>query len=244
MESMIRFFDLHTHLLCGVDDGARSPEEMYAMLDMAYEDGTRAMCLTPHFSPYHYGDTSESSEASFRLLCDYAAEKYPDLRLFLGHELGYHSSCLRALEEGVCRPLGGSRYLLVDFPEAVNFFEISNAMSQLLRTGYHPILAHTERYRCLFTHMDWVREFVEEGGIVQINASSVCGSWGTVAKMQWKRLVKQGLAHIISSDGHNLTTRPPKMSVCLPYLQKHCDAATIRALTWDNACRVIRDERF
>ena len=51
---MIRFFDLHTHLLCGVDDGARSPEEMYAMLDMAYEDGTRAMCLTPHFSPYFF----------------------------------------------------------------------------------------------------------------------------------------------------------------------------------------------
>lgn len=241
---MMQFFDLHTHLLCGVDDGAKTPEEMYAMLEMAYEDGTRAMCLTPHFSPYLFGDTSESSQQSFELLQAYVAEHHPDMKLFLGHELGYHASCIKALDSGACRTLGGSRYLLVDFPEAVEFFEIQNAMGQLQRMGYHPILAHTERYRCLFRHMDWVRDFVAEGGIVQINASSACGSWGTIAKMQWKRLVKEGLAHIVSSDGHNTEKRPPKMSVCIPYLQKYCDAATIRDLTWNNACRVIRNESF
>ena len=239
---MSPFFDLHSHMLCGVDDGAKTPEEMFAMLEMAYEDGTRAICLTPHFSPYLFGDTTKSSEKAFALLKDYAREHHPDMRLFLGHELGYHASCVNALNEGACRTLAGSRYLLVDFPESVPFFEISTAMDRLQRGGYHPILAHTERYRCLFTHRVWIREFVESGGIVQINASSVNGDWGTVAKMQWKWLVKNELAHIISSDGHNLHSRQPRMSVCLPYLKKHCDAQTIRALTWDNACRVIRDE--
>ena len=238
----MQFFDLHTHLLFGVDDGAKTPEEMFEMLDMAYADGTRAMCLTPHFSPYLFGDTARASEESFRVLVDYAKKKYPDMYLYLGHELGYYSSCTQALDEGICRPLGKSRYLLVDFPEAVSFFEIQNAMGNLQRTGYHPILAHTERYRCLFTHMDWVREFVQDGGIVQINASSATGAWGTLAKMQWKRLVKEGLAHIVASDGHNLTTRQPKISVCLPYLTKYCSPRRIRELTWDNACRVIRDE--
>ena len=240
----MQFFDLHTHLLCGVDDGAKTPEEMYAMLDMAYADGTRAMCLTPHFSPYLFGDTARASEESFHLLVEYAKKKYPDMYLYLGHELGYYSSCMQALDEGLCRPLGNSRYLLVDFPEAVSFFEIQNAMGSLQRTGYHPILAHTERYRCLFTHMDWVRDFVEDGGIVQINASSATGAWGTLAKLQWKRLVKEGLAHIVASDGHNLTSRQPKISVCMPYLTKYCSPKRIRELTWDNACRVIRDESF
>lgn len=238
----MQFFDLHTHLLCGVDDGAKTPEEMYAMLDMAYADGTRAMCLTPHFSPYLFGDTAKKSEDSFRVLQEYAAKKYPDMYLYLGHELGYYSSCMQALDEGLCRPLGNSRYLLVDFPEAVNFFEIQRAMGNLQRTGYHPILAHTERYRCLFRHMDWVRDFVADGGIVQINASSAVGAWGTMAKMQWKRLVKADLAHIVASDGHNLTSRQPKISVCMPYLTKYCSPQKIRELTWDNACRVIRDE--
>ncbi len=241
---MLQFFDLHTHMLCGVDDGAKTPEDMFAMLEMAYADGTRAICLTPHYSPYLFGDTYAASEKSFAMLSEYAAAHHPDMYLYLGHELGYHASCLQALNEGLCRTLGGSRYLLVDFPETVDFFEIQSAMGQLQRMGYHPILAHTERYRCLFRRLGWVRDFVAEGGIVQINASSVEGDWGRGAQKQWKKLVKEELAHIISSDGHNLTSRQPKMSVCLPYLQKHCDARTIRALTWDNACRVLRDEPF
>ena len=59
---MASYFDLHSHLLFGVDDGAKTKEEMFAMLDMAYADGTRAICLTPHFSPYLFGDTYESSQ--------------------------------------------------------------------------------------------------------------------------------------------------------------------------------------
>ena len=181
------FFDMHSHMLCGVDDGAKTPEEMFCMLEMAYEDGIRALCLTPHYSPYLFGDTYEKSLRAFEQLQRYVAEKHPDMRLFLGHELGYHHGGLEALENGRCRTMAGSRYVLVDFPESVDFFEIQAAMDRLMGAGYTPVLAHTERYRCLFTHRDWVRGFVEDGGIVQINASSATGSWGTLAKMQWKR---------------------------------------------------------
>jgi protein-tyrosine phosphatase len=212
------------------------------MLEMAYEDGIRAICLTPHYSPYLFGDTFEKSAESFEILKKYVSEKHPDMRIFIGHELGYHRSGLDALNDGVCRSIAGSRYVLVDFPEAIEFFEIQSAMDQLQRAGYFPILAHTERYRSLFRQIKWIEEFVENGGIVQLNASSVTGSWGRGAQKQWKKLIRRGLAHIIASDGHNLTSRPPLISVCMPFLQKHCDAHTIRALTWDNPCRVVRDE--
>lgn len=91
---MASYFDLHSHLLFGVDDGAKTKEEMFAMLDMAYADGTRAICLTPHFSPYLFGDTYESSQAAFEVLREYAEKTYPDLKLFLGHELGYYDGCI------------------------------------------------------------------------------------------------------------------------------------------------------
>ena len=241
---MARFFDLHSHMLCGVDDGPETPEEMYAMLETAYEDGIRALCLTPHYSPYLFGETLESSKESFALLQAYVAEKHPDMKLFLGHELGYHHSCPEALADGRCRTLARGRYLLVDFPETVEFYEIQKAMDQLQGIGYFPVLAHTERYRCLAKHLDWVEDFVDRGGVVQVNASSVVGSWGGLAKKQWKKLFKMGLIHVISTDAHNLTSRPPKMSVCMDFLAKHCSAAGIRELTWDNACRIINNERL
>ncbi len=239
---MPHFFDLHSHMLCGVDDGAGSPEEMFAMLEMAYEDGVRAICLTPHYSPYLFGDTYQSSQTSFALLKEYVAKNHPDMRIFLGHELGFHHGCIDALDSGKCRTLAGSRYVLVDFPESVDFFELQSAMEQLKHAGYMPILAHTERYSCLFGRLDWIEEFISGGGLVQLNASSFCGSWGKGCQKQWKKLVRRGLVHIISTDGHNLTRRLPRMSVCLPFLQKHCDPLTLRRLTWDNACFVIRDE--
>ena len=239
---MPQFFYLHSHMLCGVDDGAGSPEEMYQMLEMAYADGIRAICLTPHYSPYLFGNTTESSNRSFLLLKRYVAEHHPDMRLFLGHELGYHHSGLEALDRGACRTVNGSRYVLVDFPESVDFFELSGAMENMLRLGYRVILAHTERYHCLARHFDWIEGFVEDGGLIQLNASSAVGGWGKSAQKQWKKLVKRGLVHVVSTDGHNTTTRLPVMSVCLPLLQKYCDARQIRALLWDNACRIVKDE--
>ena len=239
---MAQFFDLHSHMLCGVDDGARTPEDMFAMLEAAYEDGVRAICLTPHYSPYLFGDTTESSKRSFEVLKKYVAEKHSDMRIFLGHELGYHHGCLQALNDGVCRTLAGTRYVLMDFPESVDFFELRAAVDQLQRAGYFIILAHTERYRCLFKEFRWIEEFVDGGGIVQINASSCTGAWGKGAEKQWKKLVKKGVAHIVSTDGHNTEKRLPLMSVCMPFLEKHCSHSQLRALTWDNACRAVKDE--
>jgi protein-tyrosine phosphatase len=132
----------------------------------------------------------------------------------------------------------------VDFPESVDFFEIQGAMDRLQGSGYLPVLAHTERYRCLAKHLDWVEEFVNRGGVVQVNASSVAGAWGKHAQKQWKKLFKRGLIHVISTDAHNLTSRPPQMSVCMDFLAKHCSAAGLRELTWDNACRIVNNERL
>ena len=239
---MAQFFDLHSHMLCGVDDGAQTPEDMYAMLEAAYEDGIRAVCLTPHYTPYLFGETLETSARSFELLRAYVAEKHPDMHLFLGHELGYHHGCLPALADGRCRTLAGTRYVLMDFPETVDFFELKNAVSLLQREGYFVILAHVERYRCLFGKLSWIEDFIDEGGIVQLNAGSVNGAWGKACAKQWKKLVSKGLAHVISTDAHNMTSRPPQMSVCMAFLQKHCDPQTVKDLTWNHACRIIRDE--
>lgn len=239
---MLHFFDLHSHMLCGVDDGAKDEEEMFSMLEMAYADGIRALCLTPHYSPYHFGDTKQTSQRSFEILQAYVAKQHPDMKLYLGHELGYHHECLEALDNGVCRCINGSRYVLVDFPESVAFYELANGVERVQRAGYFVILAHTERYECLYKNRKWIEEFVANGGIVQLNASSATGECGRAAEKQWKKLVKQGLAHIISSDAHNLTKRPPVISVCLAFLQKHVGDDGVYDLLWGNASRVVADE--
>lgn len=236
------FFDMHTHILYGIDDGAKSREEMLEMVRMAYEDGTRAICLTPHYSPFLFGDTSESSERVFAELQEAVSAMYPDLELFLGHELGYHRTCASPLNDGRCRTLGGTRYLLVDFPAEIRFRQLQEAVNHLFQLGYRPVLAHAERYRGLAHRLSWLRAFIADGGVVQVNAGSAVGQFGAFAEKQWNKLVKAKLVHLVSSDGHDTSVRKPVISVCIPALETYLSGEEIAALTWGNARKLFRDE--
>ena len=238
------FFDLHSHMLCGVDDGAHDQEMMFAMLDIAYADGIRAICLTPHYSPYLFGDTFERSKRSYAVLSEYAAQKYPEMKLFLGHELGYYHGCERALGAGRCRTIAGGRYVLVDFLEHIDFFEINRSMNHLRNIGYIPVLAHAERYRCLSHNIPWVKDFVLAGGLVQVNAQSFIGGLFSPQRSLAVRLLRQELVHVIASDGHDAESRPPLISVCMELLKKYCTQEKIRELTWDNPRKIVENQIF
>mgnify|MGYP000379279361 CR=1 FL=1 len=63
--------DIHIHLLFGVDDGAKDEDEMHAILDAAYQAGTRVFCCTPHFHPGYFGDNYDKVNAAFKRLSSY-----------------------------------------------------------------------------------------------------------------------------------------------------------------------------
>lgn len=110
--------DIHIHLLFGVDDGAKDEDEMHAILDAAYQAGTRVLCCTPHFHPGYFGDNYDKVNAAFKRLSSYVQKTYPDMALYLGNELRYEPECVNWLRQGVCRTVNGTRYVLVDFSEA------------------------------------------------------------------------------------------------------------------------------
>ena len=45
------FTDIHCHMLPGADDGSKSREESLEMLKIAYQEGIRRVCVTPHYQP-------------------------------------------------------------------------------------------------------------------------------------------------------------------------------------------------
>ena len=71
--------DIHIHLLFGVDDGAKDEDEMHAILDAAYQAGTRVLCCTPHFHPGYFGDNYDKVHAAFKRLSSYVQKTYPDM---------------------------------------------------------------------------------------------------------------------------------------------------------------------
>lgn len=204
------FADIHNHCLASVDDGATSEEMMYQMLDAAYADGTRILCLTPHFYPMIFGDNREATLENFLKLRNYAKEHYPQLQLYLGNELRYSPNCDNWLKEGLCRTLNETNAVLVDFPADAGQRMITRGLEQLLSIGYLPVLAHAERYHNLST--DAIRDFRSNGIRIQINAGSLTGAWGFGTKLRARRLLRNRLVCMVSSDAHNLKNRTPLLS--------------------------------
>ena len=204
------FADIHNHSLASVDDGARSEEIMYQMVDAAYADGIRLICLTPHFHPIHFGDNRQNALENFAKLQSYAAERYPDLRLHLGNELRHGPNCDSWIREGFCRPLGNSSLILVDFPVDVAQHLIVRGLSQIMSMGYCPVLAHAERYQYLSSGT--IRDLTRNGIKIQINAGSLTGTFGFRPRRRARKLLKNRLVSMVATDAHNLTSRPPQLS--------------------------------
>ena len=206
------FFDIHSHILPGVDDGARNMEETRRMLYRAYEDGTRIIVATPHFAA---GKKHMAPEKLLQLLLEVnqlAAEISKEMMVISGNELFYSMDMLDALAAGRALTLHGSRYILVEFFPSEEYKEIREGLNRCLFAGYLPILAHAERYKSLIREPELVGELVTLGAHVQLNLSAFTGSRFMAISKFCHRLMSEGWVHFIGSDSHREDDKQPLAS--------------------------------
>lgn len=220
------FVDLHCHALYRVDDGAQDEQIMQNMLDMAYNDGTRYLCFTPHFKIYEFGEDNEMFKQIDRLkrrfsdALAFVSEKHPDMHLYLGNEIMYHSDIPESLFEGKCLFLGESKYALIEFDPNATAYEIENTVIKLLRKGITPIIAHVERYSALIKDASLVTALKEHGALFQANARAVLKfKFGKGARFL-KQALKRGLIDLVASDAHNDSSFPPTLSAAYAHVSK------------------------
>lgn len=233
---------MHNHALFGVDDGARDLDESIEMLRMAYEDGVRAIILTPHAHYRRGRATQEEIREKVVVLQEQVKELCPGLCLYPGNELYYDSDMPDKIEYGeVCR-LADSNYVLVEFSPGAGFAEIKKAFHEVLCTGVTPILAHVERYDCLYEKKDRVAELWEMGVCFQANAAGVLGKNSSKEKKFLKRLLQSGYIQFIATDAHDTKERTPILSECAAYVQKKYGEETARECFVQNPERLLNNK--
>lgn len=247
---MFEMADIHCHMLGGVDDGAKDLNEMYTMMDMAYADGIRHICFTPHFKTYHFRRTSDIDKYnsvianSFNEAVKYAEEKYPDLRLYLGNEVMYHSDVIESSESSHFKRINGGSYFLVEFQPEVSVYDMRNAVRNLLRKGYRPVIAHVERYMELYKKPEFVKELREYGAIFQVNASSVAKMrFGKVSSFI-KSLFKKSYVDIIATDAHSSEVYTPIMSEAAKKIAKSYGEDVAKRVCLTNPLATINDVKL
>ena len=240
---MNAFVDIHCHALFGVDDGAPDEIMMCEMLRSSYEDGTRALCMTPHCSA-EYMPSSTALEEALAKAEQYCKVHLPDMQLYLGNELSYRVEGIKMLAEGQCKTLAGTRYVLLDFftmPDAVAIVQSVKAMQN---AGYIPVVAHVERYACFHKDKKALERLHETGALLQVNAASIFeGVFSPVGRTA-RRLLSKRLADVIASDGHDLQDRPPQLSMAYRTVEKKYGERYAKLLFFENPSRILSGKKF
>lgn len=208
---------MHAHFLYGVDDGAQTREEMERMLDAAYADGIRRLYATPHVTPGIYPIENEVFAVRLQEAQHYCEGKRYDMEIFPGAEILYTPAIYRYAEENPLPTLGGSNLLLIEFTPTISLSELKQAVKELTRMGYAVVLAHIERYRCMyFGNAFWLKRRLDVA--FQVNTSTVIHAGRTLRDWEIRQWFRRGLISYVSSDAHNCSSRPFKMKAAYPRL--------------------------
>ena len=223
--------DLHCHILPGMDDGARELREAVGMFHMERASVVDRLFLTPHFYPEEESldDFLSRRRSAWEELCTALTPQEREV-IRLGAEVRY---CEKLLSLDLRKlTLGDSVYLLLELPGLRYPTYAVQIMEELLGRGLIPILAHVERYTYFREEPELLKRLIDLGALAQVSVQAL---FDKKDKNFSVACLQHGLAQIVASDAHNITTRKPCMELLrkLPQelLQLH-EAFTVAV--WEN----------
>jgi protein-tyrosine phosphatase len=217
---MLSFFDMHCHLLYGVDDGPKEMEEALTLLRQEYDDGVRTVYLTPHYRKKMFECPADVIARHFEMLQARAKQEFPDLTLRLGCEIHVSMDMVEEIKSGRCFTMGGTEFALIEFSEGAEKKYILERCGAVMNRGYAPIIAHAERCAAVRQDMGLLQKLVNMGVYIQADAGSIIGEDGFLLKRFCKKMMQQDLLHFVGSDAHGLTSRRVNIGKCAAYIEK------------------------
>ena len=227
--------DLHTHILPGMDDGARDADISLQMLRAQKAQGVDTVALTSHFYP-----SKESADRFLRrraeaakvlaqaILALPADEQKALPELMLGAEVAWAPNL--AYEEGLKQMcIGKSRYMLLELPfEPWNMRMIDDIYHLYDRTGIIPVIAHLDRYQKL-QKKELFGEIFALGVPIQLGTDLLFG--GFFEKRSILKLLRGGEGRFfLASDCHNLQDRKPNLGDALTVVGHKLGSAAAETL--------------
>ena len=205
--------DVHSHLVPGVDDGAPDMTSALALISRLHHLGFERLVTTPHIMSDLYPNTPDILQPRFHELKREVAKRFPSLTLILAAEYFLDTSFIELLENPdklltfpCVDPLNGDKHemLLFEFAfhEAPNDELLTEAIFKMQTSGITPVVAHCARYP--YWHMDRskLESLHSKGVILTVNAATLVGNYGDLAKETANHAVDQGWIRMVCSDTH------------------------------------------
>lgn len=237
-------FDIHSHIIYQIDDGARSQEEALNLIRSAVSQGAEGIFATPHYYPEEPSDPEEI-RTKLHILRERCREEKLSVSLYEGNEVLYFESMTEALRSGRILTLAGSRYTLIEFYPMESYQAILRAVRNLRLAGYRPVIAHAERFKGLREH--GLSEVIRMGAYIQVSTEPL-GKSGLSALLDLetgfvREALRKGQVHFLGTDMHREDRRPPVLEKAIRWVKTHAPEQA-EALLRGNVKKMIEDKEL
>lgn len=238
---MAEYIDLHCHWIAQIDDGARSPEEGLALLRALQNLGFSKVIATPHMRPGMFDNTQRSlGEAYERMLPLVRADPtLPEVGLSSEHY--FDETVYDRILTGQALPYPGGRAILLEFYGTALPAQIERRLGELRRAKLLPVIAHPERYECIWQSPELLENLVDAGAAALLDASALSGKYGRRPKKCAMDLMERGLYHAACSDAHRPADAEP-LAAAMQWIRKRYGEDEVTFLFRDGPRAILDGE--
>ena len=236
--------DFHSHILPNVDDGSKSVEETFELLEEAKNAGFEGVISTSHYMEEYYEVNVAERKVWINALAENLYKKNIDLKLYLGNEIYFTENLINLLETGKATSINNSNYVLFEFSlnsKPMNMYDI---IYDMLEYKLIPVLAHPERYSFVQKEPEIVYDLIQKGVLMQSNYGSILGRYGEKAELISRKLLENNMVHFLGSDVHKPNTIYPRIGEALDIIKEIVGREKLEELTTINPKLVLENRRI
>ena len=225
--------DIHSHILFGVDDGAKDIEESIELLKQAVSVGYTDIVCSSH---YYIGLYENSNYlTNFNLLQKEINRLNIPINIYLGNEFNLDSEYFSHKDK--INRINNGKYFLVEIKSNIIYSICKDFFQMLLEKGVTPIFAHIERYNQI--RVEELIELSQMGVVLQMNLGSAVGELPKAKYLLGNRYID-----IIATDTHKYGKRDYNIKEKLDKLKSIVGDEYFQLLTEINPKKVINNENI
>ncbi len=236
--------DFHSHILPNVDDGSKSTEETFKLIQEARNAGFDGIISTSHYMESYYEVENKERQIWIDAISKKLEEQNLKIKLYLGNEIYITENIIELIEEGKASTINNTNYVLFEMPLNVKPMNLYDSIFEILKNKFVPILAHPERYSFVQKDPELIYDLMQKGVLMQSNYGSFIGQYGENAQIIAKALLKNDMIHFLGSDVHRKETIYPRIPQIIKYLKELVGEKNVNQLTIINPQIVLNNEKI
>lgn len=212
--------DMHSHLIPGIDDGAKDMDQTIAMLAKFESLGYKKVVTTPHIMTDSFPNNPEIILSGLEKVKNEIKKVGIEIEIEAAAEYYFDETLMPKIKNKELLTFGDN-YVLVEFAFHSPPQFLDQLFFELKTHGYRPVIAHFERYLYYLGKIDKAEKWRSEGINIQINLNSLFGQYGPEVQKQAEKLIDEGQFDFVGTDCHRIEhLMILEKNLSSPYLHK------------------------